>query len=199
VRGSGVAQRVEIAPPSNALSFFLNQGLLHSIHMATTCCLVDGHDDNPPDTENDIDTSSHIFLPRRFLFYIFDYPRARAKYPYHVARLSLSVVRHSFPLFFASKLLFAPAPSLPSTSTSIMRAFANRQSLLSTSFTDYGRSYYLTTFYYPPLYDRRCCYISASLSFPFLLSVFLSISRYHIYRLPNMMMVYIRASAPPTR
>src|SRR6266851_4415981 len=64
------------------------------------------------------------------------------------------------------------------TSTSIMPVFVDPQSLLSTSFTDYGRSYYFTAFCYPPIYDRRCCYLSPSLSFYLL---FFSLERYHIF------------------
>ena len=87
--------------PSNALSFFFTKVYrILRIHMATYCH-VNGHDDNSPDTEKDIDTSSHISLPRRILFYIFEYPPARAKYSYHVARLSISIVRHSFPTIFS--------------------------------------------------------------------------------------------------
>jgi hypothetical protein len=103
VGGSGVTRTVEIARPFQLSFNFFYQGLSHSLHLATTCCLVDGHDDNPPDTENDIDTvtSSHISLAPRFLFHIFEYLLARAKYSYHVARLSLSIVRHSFPTIFS--------------------------------------------------------------------------------------------------
>ena len=93
-----------LAPSKRSFIFLTKVYRILRIHMATTCCLVDGHDDNPLDTEKDIDTSSHISLPRRFLLYIFEYPPARAKYSYHVARLSLSVVRHSFP---------SPPPFLP--------------------------------------------------------------------------------------
>ncbi len=119
---------------------------IRRIHMATTCCLVDGREDNPTYTEYDIDTSSYIFLLRRFLFYIFDYPLALAKYSYHVADFVYLSSDTRSPVFFAAKFLFSPTPSLSSTCTSIMRAYADAQSLVSTSFTDYGlRMQFCTT------------------------------------------------------
>ena len=137
-------------------------------------------------------------LPRRFLFYIFEYPPARAKYSYHVARLGLSVVRHSFPtFFFASKLLFSPAPSLHSTSTSIiMPAFEDPQSLLSISF------YRLRAFVL--LHDILLSIhiwptLLLSLAFPFLLSFFFSLERYHIFTSHQTWWCFTFVLLPPTR
>jgi hypothetical protein len=145
--------------------------------------------------EKDIDTSSHISLPRPFLFYISEYPPARAKYSYHVARLGLSVVRHSFPTFF-SVLSYHSLP-LPLSVLLLLLSSCQRLRIPNLSFlprfTDYGRSYYLTTFCYPSIYDRGCCYLSPSLSF----YLFFSFSRAlpYIYLPPNMMLLYIRAPA----
>jgi len=185
----------KLLAPSNALSFILPSFIAFSasIWLLLAALSTDMTITESPRHENDIDTSSHISLPRRYLLYIFEYSPARATYSYHVARLS--VVRHSFPTFFSLPSYHSlPLPlSVRSTSTSIMGAFADPQSLLSTSFTDYGRSYYFTTFCYPSIYDRRCCYLSPSLSFYLF---FLSRALPYIYLPPNMMMLYIRAPAP---
>ena len=147
VGGSGVTRTVEIARPFQLSFNFFYQGLSHSLHLATTCCLVDGHDDNPPDTENDIDTvtSSHISLAPRFLFHIFEYLLARAKYSYHVARLSLSIVRHSFPTIFRFQVTILSRSLSVLLLLSCQRLRIPNLSFLP-RFTDYGRSYYFATF-----------------------------------------------------
>jgi hypothetical protein len=64
-------------------------------------------------------------------------------------------------------------------------------------FTDYRCSYYFTTFCYPSIYSMTNAAVFSRLPFP---SIFFFLSRAlpYIYLPPNVMMLYIRASAPPT-
>jgi hypothetical protein len=160
--------------------------------MATTCCLVDGHDDNPR-TRKKISIPCSISPSLDAFFYIFEYPPARAKYTMlHDCRQTL--VPH---IFFAYKLVFSPAPSLRSTSTSVMPAFAdpNLSFLPRLPITGVRTTSRRSAIH---RYVIDATVISRH-PFPFHSSyLFLSFSRAlpYIYHPPNMMMLYIHAPAP---
>ena len=107
MRGIGVTQTVEIARPFQRSFIFLPRFIAFSasiwlllVALLTDTTIIPGHGKR-------YRYLAPYLPPSTLSFYIFEYPPARAKYSYHVARLGLSVVRHSFPtFFFASKLLF---------------------------------------------------------------------------------------------
>jgi hypothetical protein len=85
----------KLLAPSNALSFFLPRSIVFSASiwlltaLSTDTTIIPGHG------------KRYRYLVPYLPPSTVEYPPARAKYSYRVARLGLSVVRHSFPTFFS--------------------------------------------------------------------------------------------------